>query len=336
MRRAAGLMQQVAELGNLHGALGRALAGRRHSEEGRRFVENREAQLGRLVEALASGTWRPGGYRRFVVRDPKVRVIHAAPFGDRVVHHAVMAVAGPWMEKGAQDRSFACRLGKGNRAAVRWAVRCSGARRWFLKLDVRKYFDSVDHAVLMGLLRRRFKDGRLLEWFARVVGSYETTPGKGLPIGTLTSQYLANFYLDGLDRRIVEVLGCRHHARFMDDLVLWADDPGTLQGWLEDLRAWLGRERGLEWKGTPRPLPTRDGVPFLGYRILPGRVLLGRRARRRLRTRLLELEALHRRGEIDTAMLRRRASSLFSFTDAADCRPWRGRMLEARGEGVDA
>lgn len=336
MKRMGGVMEAVADLSNLHRAWGRAAAGRRRSAEVGAFGRDVTRSLAGLVEELGSGRWRPGGYRKFVVCDPKVRVIHAAPFRDRVVHHAVMGVAGPWLERGASDRSFACRVGKGNRAAVAWALECTGRRRWFLKLDVRKYFDSVDHGVLEGLLRRRFKDGQLMDWFRHVVGSYEVTAGKGLPIGTLTSQYLANFYLDGLDRRIVEVLRCREHVRFMDDVVLWADDAGTLEGWLEDVAGWMRRERGLEWKGTPRPLPSDGGVPFLGYRVLPGAVLLGRRARRRLRARVTELRALHRAGRIDTAALQRRASSLFSFTDHAGCLRWRRRMLGELGEGYEA
>lgn len=336
MKRAGCLMGRIAELGNLFRAWGRVAAGRRRAVGVASFERDLSGHLDRLRRELEHGTWRPGPYRRFVVCDPKVRVIHAAPLADRVVHHAVMAVAGPWLERGALDQSFACRVGKGNRAAVTWARACTARRRWFLKLDVRKYFDSVPHEILIGLLRRRFKDGRLLDLFSRLVKSYATTPGKGLPIGTLTSQYLANFYLDDLDRRVVELLGCREHVRFMDDLVLWADDPGTLTGWLDDLRGWLAGERGLEWKGQPQPLPTSDGVPFLGYRILPGAVLLGRRARRRLRSRLVEIRAWHRQGRIDTPELQRRAASLFSFTDAAGCQSWRAGMLEELGGGYEA
>jgi len=320
-------MPRICTWENLALAFHKAAAGKRRSAAVIRFEANLPDELNTLVAELESGTWQPGAFHRFLVRDPKLRVIHAAPFRDRVVHHSLMNVAGPCFEQGAVSHSYACRTGRGNVAAVQHAARCTRKFRHFLKLDVRRYFDSIPHDTLRGLFRRQFKDGTFLALLDRVLDCFHTTAGCGLPIGTLTSQYFANFYLDGLDHWIMETLRCPAYARYMDDLVLWHDDPAVLAGWLGEIQDWLMARRGLELKGSPGPAPCAEGLPFLGYRLLPGRVLLGRTARRRFRQRLRGYETDHAAGLLPMADLQRRADALLAFTEVARCRDWRRRTL---------
>lgn len=327
MKRVGQLLPAIATWPNVMAAWRRAAAGKRGKRQARRFAEAATENVNQLAAELADLSWRPGPYRRSVIRDPKTRVIHAAPFRDRVAHHALLNVAGPGFERAAMDHSYACRVGKGSRAAVEHAARCSRRFRHFLKLDIRRFFDSVPHAVLLQLLRRRFKDAGFLTLMERIVRSHSTAPGRGLPIGTLTSQYLANFCLDGLDHHILQQLAPRAYVRYMDDFVLWHDDPGQLRRARDGIVSWLAAERGLELKEPGAPRPVDDGLPFLGYRILPGRILLGQRARRRFRRRLSELESAHAAGRVNSAEEQRRGDALLAFVRVAECRRWRQRLL---------
>lgn len=190
MKRCGNLMPLVADWENLALAYHKASAGRRETRPVQRFATHLDQELNLLVVELAAGSWQPGAYQRFVVRDPKVRIIHAAPFRDRVVHHALMAVAGPCLERSAVPQSYACRVGRGNLAAVQQAARHTRRYRFFLKLDVRRYFDNISHPTLRHLLRRRLKDGPLLKMLDRIIASFHTQAAAGLPIGTLTTSIL--------------------------------------------------------------------------------------------------------------------------------------------------
>jgi hypothetical protein len=155
------------------------------------------------------------------------------------------------------------------------------ARRfpWFLKMDVRKYFDSIPHASLLELLGRLFKDSEVLDLFGKIVDSYETCPGHGLPIGSLTSQYFANHFLTGLDRFARETLGAPGYVRCMDDFALWHPDKGFLKGARDRITDWLATERGLVVKPEPRVNRADRGMDFLGLRIFPNTVRLNHRSK---------------------------------------------------------
>ena len=327
MKRFPALMPRVAAWENLALAFQKAASGRRTSPAVRRFASSLDRELNSLVRELKEGTWQPGAYQRFIVRDPKVRTIHAAPFRDRVVHHALMNVAGPCLERSAIHHSYACRTGRGNLAAVQHAAACTRRYRSFLKLDVRRYFDSISHDKMRALLRRRIKDGALLAVLDRVIQSFHTSTGCGLPIGTLTSQYLANFYLDGLDHCIMETLRCPAYVRYMDDLVLWHDDAAVLADWHDQIAIWLVAERGLVLKGLAKPAPCHEGLPFLGYRITPRAVLLSRVSRHRFVARVRSNERAHGSGGMSSTEMQRRTDALLAFTGVAECRVWRQRVL---------
>ncbi|MEK7677765.1 MAG: RNA-directed DNA polymerase [Verrucomicrobiota bacterium] len=332
MKRAGHLLPRIAERGNLVLAFWKAARGRRNSNTVRGFAGGLDERLRSLSREILDGSVTVGEFARFVVFDPKQRTIHAAPFRERVLHHAIMNICGPHFERGAIDGSCACRAGKGNRAALVQARRFAARKAHFLKMDIRRYFDSVDHDRLQERLRRLFKDAALLRLLDRIVESYQTAPGQGLPIGTLTSQYFANFYLDALDRHVKEGLHCRCYVRFMDDFALWHDSADQLGVWREEIALWLQTALGLKLKPGTRLLPTVQGMPFLGFRVLPGRLLLDRRARRRFRLRLTAYEEACVRGRMGVAELQRRVEALLAHTDQAQCRAWRRRVLALRDE----
>jgi retron-type reverse transcriptase len=179
-------MEQVVERENLRQAFAKAAKGKRVKLDARVFAESLEENLQGLAAELADGTYRPGPYHQFTIFDPKQRIITAPCFRDRVLHHAIMNVCEPLFDRFLIADTFACRRGKGRLAALDRAVEFARRHEFFLKLDIRKYFDSISHRVLRERLERRFKDQRLLDLFGRIIAGYQTAPGRGVPIGSLT------------------------------------------------------------------------------------------------------------------------------------------------------
>jgi retron-type reverse transcriptase len=236
---------------------------------------------------------------------------------------------GPVLERGAVHHSYACRLGRGNHAALRHALACTRRSAWCLRLDVRRYFDHIDHEVLKRLLRGRLKDPEVLRTLDSVIDSFSTGKGRGIPIGTLTSQHFANFYLNGFDHWVLETRSCKGYVRYMDDMVLWHDDPAALHEAEEAARCWMYAERRLELKARSTPQRCTDGVPFLGHRITKSGLFPSRTLRRRVRVRLRENEEAHRQGALSDEALQRRTDSVLAIVHHARCHGWRRRTVSA-------
>jgi hypothetical protein len=280
-----------------------------------------------------------GRLERFVIHDPKRRIIHAPAFRERVLHHALMAALGPVLERSAIADSFACRVGKGVHRARARALGFARRHAWFLALDVRSYFDSIAHSVLLAAIARRCKDPEIFALVARIVGAYATAPGRGLPIGSLTSQHFANFYLGPLDRTAKETLHVPGYLRYMDDLVLFGDDRASLAAAGRALAGFARDSLGLELVGSgsgpvDQPRRASEGLPFLGARITPAGLYPSRRTRRRCQRKLRQYERAYQAGDLTAPNLQRRASALVAVVAAMDCRDWRQRAL-VRSE-VDA
>lgn len=287
------LFSQVVAVENLRCAMEAAARGKRSRPAVARFLDQADAELARLRGELRSGTYVPQPYRQFRICDPKPRTISCAPFRDRVVHHAVCDVIGPVIERRFIYDSWACRKGKGTHRAT---ARAQGfARRFthFLKLDVASFFESVDHTVLLDLLERQFRERPLLDLLSRIVEAPAAggQPGKGIPIGNLTSQWFANLYLDGADHLVKERLRVPGYVRYMDDMVLFADSKALLWAVHDGLARFLEKERLLRLKASATRLaPCSEGIPFLGMRIFPRtwRLQRHRFVRTRRRTRAKE------------------------------------------------
>lgn len=272
----------------------------------------------------------------FVIHDPKRREISVAPFGDRVVHHAVIDVLEPVLDRRLLHGAFACRRGKGTQAALDRVQALVRRHRWFLKLDVERFFASVPHAAVMEALARIVKDRALLELVERIVasGGRADASGRGLPIGNLTSQWLANLVLGAVDRTVVERMRVPGYVRYMDDMLALHDDRERLrqvQRAVEEVLAGLG----LRPKASATMLaPTRDGVPFLGFAVHAGmrrvRPANRRRVIRRWKLRLWQW----RQGELGEAALADCVRSMMAHLEHGTTRGWRRRWcaaLEGRG-----
>lgn len=265
--------------------------------------------------------------RAFRIRDPKPRLIHAPAFRERVLHHAVMAHVGPVLDRALVDDTFACRQGKGGLAAVQRAQAHARRFSWYGKIDIRAYFPSIDHQKLCELLRRRFRDRALLALISRVIDAHHHTPGKGLPIGSLTSQHFANFYLAGLDRRLLEACRVRGMVRYMDDIVWWTDSGEAARAVMDDAIGFLRDRLGLEVKQPVQLGRSAAGLAFCGYRILPGALLLSRRRRRRYSEGRRKWESLYASGAVDAPTLQAGYASVLATTVHADAAAWRREQL---------
>ena len=261
----------VASFGALYRAAERAARGHKKSPEVAAFLLEREPQICALLRELHEGTYAPRPYRTFEIREPKPRTISAADFRDRVVHHALCAALEPIFEAQAIPTSFACRQGKGVLAALSGAQRSARRHAYVLKLDIHHFFETLSHAVLRRLLRPKVKDGRLFALLCAFIdrGAPGSLSGRGVPIGNLTSQHFANFYLGPLDRRVTRGLRLPY-VRYMDDFLLFADDKPTLWQAHRDIEAFVSRQLDLVLKASvTRLLPTHSGVPFLGFAVFP-------------------------------------------------------------------
>jgi hypothetical protein len=267
-----------------------------------------------LEQELQEKTYQPGAYHSFYIHEPKKRLISAAPFRDRVVHHSLCNVTVPHFERRMIFDSYANRPGKGTHRALDRCQQFARRYRYCLICDVRQFFPSIDHAVLTSVLERMLPDdslGWLIERILRsgqgvLAGEYRMVyfPGddlfaasrpRGLPIGNLTSQWWANCYLTPFDHFVQRELGCRGYLRFVDDFLLFSDDKQQLWEWRVALMERIARYRLTIHKESAEPRPVTEGIPFLGFIVFPDKRRLKARngfAYRRKLKRLLQTAPL--------------------------------------------
>ena len=321
MKRFGDLFPSVVAFANLAAAGRRAARGKAGSAEVARILRHLEPEVLQLERELVSDCYRPGPYATFVISDPKQRQITVAPFRDRVVHHAISGVMEPYFERLFIHDSYACRRGKGTLRAVARAQHFARRSEYFLKLDVRSFFHSISHDVLLDLLSRHFKDRRLLALLEVIVR--HPVPGCeagcGLPIGNLTSQHLANFYLNTLDQHVVGSLRPRGYLRYMDDMVVFGDDKSELWSQGAQIGDYLGDHLRLELKPSVTLLaPVTQGVPFLGRRIYRGLVRIRRENLRRSLQRWRRRQKQHASGRLSARDLARSEGAIFAHLTQAD------------------
>ena len=312
MKRVGHLMLGIVKWENLLLAFCRAERGLSDKYEADVYRENLDENLRFLRDGLADGSFPFGEYHSFEVRDPKTRMIHAPAFRERVAQHAIFNLCEPIMEKKLVDDCFACRKGKGTHGALKRAQVFARRYKSYLKLDVRRYFDSVVHSQLLEMLGRVFKDAHLLKLFAQIIGGYETERGRGLPIGSLASQFFANHYLSQLDRTCKQVLRVPGYLRYMDDFILWGHEREDLMKAREGVEKELDGI-GLQLKKRAHPERVRGGVPFLGHTVHPFRMEPDRRARVRFFRKIRSLEWQANEGMIDELELQKRHQCLLGF-----------------------
>ncbi len=313
MKSVGGLFGNITRAELLERAMRRAARGKRQQESVRRFLADAPKELELLRDELTAETYRPLPYYQFRICDPKPRLISCAHFRDRVVHHAICAELGPVIERRLIDDTYACRRGKGSHRAVLRAQGFSRRHAYYLKTDIRRYYDSVSHKTLEALLARLLRESPLRRLLSLIIRHPlpGQSPGRGLPIGNLTSQWFANLYLDETDHWIKEVRCAPGYVRYMDDLVVWSDNKAWLWALVDDLADHVASTRSLELKAVRTLVaPCSVGVPLLGYRVFPALMRhQGSRARRRRRL-FRQREAAYCRGELTAEQLTACARSI--------------------------
>ena len=323
MKRASGLFQRIADRDNLRIAFIKLHGGNVIATKSEVFAARLEQSLRNLRTDLLADRLELGHSSTFTIYDPKQRTITAPCFRERVLHHAIIEVCEPFFEQFLIDDTFACRVGKGRIAALHRAQQFCGRFKYAIKLDMRKYFESIPRKQLLDRLKRRFKDRQLLSLFGQVI--YSHASDSGLPIGSLTSQHFANFYLGWFDRFVKEHLKIRGYVRYMDDCLLWGDERAVLRDFSEASRDFLQREFGLSLHDSLPLFRSRSGIDFLGCRVFANHLKLNRRSRRRYRAKLRDLEQQFVEGEIAEDEFQRRTESLTAFTVAGGVCSWNYR-----------
>ena len=311
------LYPKICDFENLRQAFKNAARGKRRRPDVAGFEYHLEANLLALQEELLSQTYLPGSYYNFSIHDPKPRLISAAPFRDRVVHHALCQVIEPLFERRFINDSYACRLGKGTHAALDRAQEFTRRYPYVLKCDIEHFFPIMDHAILFSQFQRVLTDKSTL-WLCRQIldsgaGIHRQDhppcffPGddlfaalrpRGLPIGNLTSQFWANVYLHPLDHFIKRDLKCGGYVRYVDDFLLFAADKTTLHGWKQDVIAFCAGLRLRLHERQAAVSPVMTGIPFLGWRIYPDHRRLKRRNGVAFQRRFARLRADYTAGRI--------------------------------------
>lgn len=315
-----GLWAKIIEFENLYQAFQEARRGKRYRWEVMRFASNLEENLINLQNHLIWKTWEPGTHREFTVYEPKMRMIQAPPFQDRVMHHALVRIVDPLFERKFIEDSFACRVNKGTQRAVfraqnflRIAKRLWGDDVYVLKADISKYFASIRHDVLMGEVERTISDKDVLWLWRRIISGYGHDAGVGLPVGALTSQLSANIMLNRLDHVAKDTMGIRFYVRYMDDFVAVLQDKAAAKKAMRELGEAVN---GLALSLNPKTAihPWQRGIDFCGYRIWPTHILPRKRNIKRAKSSLKSMACKYRDGDIDLDYVRQRVMSFLAYT----------------------
>ncbi|MFA4995528.1 MAG: reverse transcriptase/maturase family protein [Patescibacteria group bacterium] len=311
------IFEQIISLDNLFLAWDEFKKGKLKKKDVLEFEWNLEENTLELHRNLKYHTYKHGVYYSFFITDPKLREIHKATVVDRVLHHAIFRVFNPIFEPTFISSSFSCRISKGNHKGVdclakfiRQVSKNNTGPCYVLKCDIKKFFDSIDHEILLNIIQKRISDQNTMRLLSGIIGSYsKTVPlqlglfereresnSAGLPIGNLTSQLFANIYMNEFDQFIKHKLKIRHYARYTDDFVIVSNDHAYLESLIPEIQFFL--EINLKLKLHPNKVSIRkirQGIDFLGYVVFPNHRLLRTKTKRRifakLRKRVAEFKA---------------------------------------------
>lgn len=306
-------------------------------------------KLLQLQDELRTGSYQPGPYQHFVIHEPKRRLISAAPFRDRVVHHALCNVIEPLFEARFHPHSYANRVGKGTHRAIAQLQAYARDYRYVLRLDIVQHFPSLDHAVLQEELHKVVIDTQVRWLIASILRSGETGSGQaddvgpisqdsrqtglrstGLPIGNLTSQFWSNCYLNPLDWFVTRQLGCRAYLRYVDDFALFSDSKQQLKCWRKEIIAFLAGLRLRIHHKTAEAVLVINGIPWLGFVVYPTHRRLKRRNVVQFRQRLVANISRYQQGQIPFAELDASVQGWINHVRYGDTWRLRQKLLAAQ------
>ena len=293
------------------------------------FHKNLEKNLMKLESELRSMTYRPRIMKTFVIREPKTRIISASHFRDRIVHHAICNIIEPIFEKLFIYDSYAGRKGKGSHAAIRrfdvFKRKVSKNGRllrnakdnnmiigYVLKADIKHYFDTVDHSILLSVLRKNINDEKVMWLIESILDNYSSH--KGMPIGNLTSQFFANVYLNEFDYFVKHELRAKFYIRYLDDFVIFHNDIHILEKWKIQINEFLMTNLKLELHPEKSQIyPLHKGIAFLGFRIFYRYKLLKKSNMSAINKRIRDFKEAYNHGEISKEEIGKRLEGWFGY-----------------------
>lgn len=264
MKRLSNLYSQITSLANLQAADSKAQKGKQHSHGITVHMRNQESNLLVLQDVLQSKTYKTSTYDIFTIYEPKERIVYRLPyFPDRIAHHAIMNILEPIFVSTFTADTYSCIKKRGIHKLLenlKRDLKDTEGTHYCLKFDIKKFYPSIDHDVLKGLLRKKFKDPDLLWLLDEIIDS-----APGLPIGNYLSQYLANFYLSYFDHWIKEQKAVKYYYRYADDIVVLARDKASLHALLIDIKHYVSGLK-LQVKNNHQVFPVHSrGIDFVGY-----------------------------------------------------------------------
>jgi retron-type reverse transcriptase len=281
MKRIGGLYHQIVSLENLSIADGKAQKGKSKQYGVLKHNQNPESNIWRLHKMLTDKNYQTSTYDIFKIYEPKEREVYRLPyFPDRITHHAIMNILEPIFMKVFTADSYSCIKGRGIHKAsfnLRKALKNVQETEYCLKLDIKKFYPSIDHSILKELLRKKIKDKDLLWLLDEIIDS-----APGLPIGNYLSQYFANFYLTYFDHWVKENLKIKYYFRYADDIVILADNKELLQQILNFIKYYFEHNLKLEVKNNWQIFPVeKRGIDFVGYKHYHTHTLLRKTIKKR-------------------------------------------------------
>lgn len=315
MKRYGDLFPQITAFDNLLTATKKAQKGKRYQKNVLAFNDNLENEIFQLQDELNTKTYQPGTYTTFEIKEPKPRLISAAPYRDRVVHHALCNIIAPIFERTFVIESYANRTNFGTHKALQRFIKFARSCRYLVQCDIQKYFPSIDHEILKALIRRKIKcpdtlwlidtiidnSNKQIPAIAYFPGDDLLTPQNrrhGLPIGNLTSQFFANVYLNGFDHFVKEKLKIRQYVRYVDDFASFSDNYDLLKEAQLAMEDYLVSVRLKIHPIKNQLIETKHGANFLGFRVLPHCIRVRNENLKRARRRLRNLQADFTQGKI--------------------------------------
>ena len=345
MKRHGNLYPEITNFGNLLLAARKAQKGKRNQEVVSKFIYYLEVELEQMQNELESKTYQPGAYKTFEILEPRPRMISAAPYRDRVVHHALCNIVLPIFERTYIDDTYANRLGYGTHRALRRFTSFARSSRYVLQCDIKKYFPSIDHEILKTLLRRKIKCKDTLWLLDTIIDNSnpqipitEYFPGddfltplqrrRGLPVGNLTSQFFGNVYLNGFDHFIKEQLKGNKYVRYVDDFALFSNDREFLAEARLAMEEYLASLRLILHPAKSQLFETRHGANFLGFCILPDRIKVRTENLRRAKRRLKRLKTEYIEGKIELEQISHSIRSWIAHLKHGDTWRLRTKIFE--------
>ena len=324
MKRHGNLFEKITDKDNIALAYRLARSGKPRMRGVIRFDENREQNLELIRQSLLDKTFTTSRYHEKTVFEPKKRTIYVLPFSpDRIVQHTLMNVIIPIWEPMFIHDSYACIDGKGVHAGSKRTMEFVRRNRYCLKCDVSKFYPSVDHAVLMGIIRRKVKCPDTLWLIEDIVNSFPG--GKNVPIGNFTSQWMGNLYLNELDQLVKHRLKIRDYIRYCDDFLLFHNDKSVLNDAAKQVEAFVGDVLKMRLSKCDL-FPVSRGVDFLGYRHFRDYILLRKRTAKRVARRLKKLPGMLEHGAITPEQFRSTIASAHGWIKWANTYNFRQKV----------